>query len=157
MMKPFTPEQRVASFEAKYRKGRLPHSCWKWLASARGRYGQFTGSSGRMQAHRWAYEHYVGPIPDGAVIDHLCRNRLCVNPDHLEPVTNRENLMRGQGITAKNARKTHCLLGHEFTPENTYVSAGRKDRSRRMCKACHYLHDKKWRDKRAAIRARSES
>ena len=81
--------------------------------------------------HRVVYEAAVGVIPDGMVIDHLCRNRACCNPAHLEVVTNRENILRGEGLSAKNAKKTHCKHGHEFTEENTYAYRGK-----RYCRAC---------------------
>lgn len=82
-------------------------------------------------AHRDAYEKKHGKIPDGLVIDHLCRNGLCVNVKHLEAVTNVENVMRGEGAPAKNARKTHCLRGHALTPDNVF-----NRKNRRACKTC---------------------
>lgn len=97
--------------------------CWLW--------GGVTGSAGygsvyidgrQVAVHRFAYELLVGPIPTGMQLDHLCRVRHCVRPDHLEPVTLAENVLRGVGTSAVNARKTHCKRGHEFTPENTKVS-----------------------------------
>jgi HNH endonuclease len=69
-------------------------------------------------AHRVAYEMWFGPIPDGLVIDHLCRNRACVNPAHMEPVTHRENLLRGTGASARQAAKKTCIRGHEFDVRN---------------------------------------
>ena len=79
-------------------------------------------------AHRVAYEKAYGPIPEGLVIDHLCRNGLCVNPEHLEAVTRKENILRGEGACAQNARKTHCKRGHELIPENLIErSDGRRD------------------------------
>lgn len=88
-----------------------------------------------VPAHRYAYESIVGPIPNGMVLDHVkqrCGNRACVNPAHLEPVTNRVNILRGSGITALNARKTHCPKGHEYTDANTIRG---KDRVRK-CRSC---------------------
>lgn len=84
--------------------------CWIWIAStaSQGRYGRFE----ERQAHAWAYEHFIGAIPDGCEIDHLCRVTLCVNPAHLEPVTHRVNILRGLAPTALNAAKTHCKRGH---------------------------------------------
>jgi hypothetical protein len=82
-----------------------------------------------MFAHRWSYEHYIGPIESGLVIDHLCRTPTCVNPYHLEPVTSAENLVRGVGpqvTRERHANRTHCKRGHEFTLENTrYCKDGR--------------------------------
>lgn len=83
-------------------------------------------------AHRVFYEHHVGPIPLGLTIDHLCKVTRCVNPDHLEPVTQRVNTLRGDGPSAVNARKTHCPHGHEYTPDNTYV----RKAGGRICKTC---------------------
>lgn len=94
-------------------------------------YGILSGKA-MVLAHRHAYEKEYGPIPDGLVIDHLCRVGLCVNPLHLEAVTNKENILRGYGAPAVNARKTHCHKGHEFSEENTHISP----QNRRICKAC---------------------
>jgi hypothetical protein len=82
--------------------------------------------------HRVAYEAVNGPIPGGLVIDHLCRNRLCANPAHLEAVTHRVNLLRGIGVAAKHAAKTACPRGHTYTEENTY----RSKEGSRVCRAC---------------------
>lgn len=94
------------------------------------------GRVGYKMAHRIVYEQEVGAIPDGLQIDHLCRNRWCVNVEHLEPVTIAENVLRGEGITAINARKTHCIHGHEFTEKNTYVRPDRTNH--RDCRICRY-------------------
>lgn len=116
--------------------------CWLWTATkVSDGYGQFLLTVDGVQrgrpAHRHAYELLVGPIPDGHQLDHLCRVRACVNPDHLEPVTQRENVLRGEGLAAINARKTHCKNGHEFTDENTRRYVGPNGAPRRACRACH--------------------
>lgn len=113
-----------------------PGECHEWLGRIdKYGYGQFLPAGGRranqMGAHRWSYEHFVGPIPDGFQIDHLCRNRKCVNPEHLEAVTPRENVLRSLNPPAMNAKKTHCLHGHPFDAENTVRSG-----NRRICKTC---------------------
>lgn len=111
--------------------------CWEWTASVMAAgYGQINlgrRGDGIGYAHRLAYEWLVGPIPPDLVIDHVCRNRRCVNPAHLEVVTERENILRGAGGSAINALKTHCVNGHEFTPENTYVYSMTGARSCREC------------------------
>lgn len=106
--------------------------CWLWSAArtADG-YGNIKVDGKARRAHRLAYELSVGEIPAGLDLDHLCRNRSCVNPDHLEPVTRRENVLRGDGLAALRAKQTHCKSGHEFTPENTYTGSGG-----RSCRRC---------------------
>lgn len=84
--------------------------------------------------HRVAYETFVGPIPAGMTIDHLCRNKLCVNPEHLEAVTQRENSFRAPNYIGN---RTHCPSGHEYSPDNTHVN---QKTNRRTCRACHRKH-----------------
>lgn len=91
--------------------------------------------------HRIAHEIYIGPIPDGYQVDHLCSNRVCVNPAHLEAVTPLENTQR------VSRRRTHCLRGHEFTPANTRQ---RGDRLGRVCRACDAIRANEYRERRAA-------
>jgi hypothetical protein len=113
--------------------------CWLWTGSVMPRgYGKVTIAKRRLLAHRIAYEAFVGPIPEGLTLDHLCRVRRCVNPGHLEPVTVRENTLRSPVAPAAiNARKTHCVHGHEFSPENTRVQFRRSDQGEhRICRAC---------------------
>ena len=108
--------------------------CWLWQGRiAPNGYGRFSHGGKDLYAHRVAYELAGGVIPSGLQIDHLCRVRHCVNPAHLEAVTQRENLLRGEGLTAQNARAGVCKHGHEFTPENTYY---RPDRPGRICVKC---------------------
>lgn len=115
-------------------------TCWLWTgAVAGGDYGRFALTAHHMvQAHRWSYEQWHGPLPDGLVLDHLCRVHRCVNPAHLEPVANRENILRGVGLSAINRQKTHCKRGHEFTVANTQVWAGQ-----RRCRRCGTLSKRK--------------
>lgn len=93
------------------------------------------GKRKTMRAHRAAYIEFREPIPDGLTIDHLCRNTGCVNPSHMEAVTAKINVLRGETITGINSRKTHCLRGHEFTEANTYIAK----KGSRVCKACHKM------------------
>ena len=116
-----------------------PTGCWLWTASKDGNgYGLFSGRPGgaSIRAHIWSYEYHVGPVPDGLQLDHLCRKRACVNPEHLDPVTSRVNSLRGDTVYAANAAKTHCKRGHEFTPENTHITT----QGSRSCKTCMVIH-----------------
>jgi hypothetical protein len=141
----------IERFMAKVQKAIT--GCWEWTACCNQKgYGLFRlgsrkfGTRQFILAHRFAYRHFVGPIPDGLTLDHLCRNRACVNPEHLEPVLHRVNVLRGIGPSAQNARKMHCLRGHEYNAENTYTNS----QGKRACRICK-------RSRRAAIRARRKS
>lgn len=121
--------------------------CAEWQGARTNGYGRFTIRFGRgrgghqqtFQAHRMAYELLVGPIPGGLVIDHLCRNPACVNPDHMEPVTIAENVRRGSaGQHGSHRRLTHCKYGHAFTEANTLIDC----RGRRRCKTCRQAWDR---------------
>lgn len=108
--------------------------CWEWRGHRQGArgYGRLSVNKVALYAHRVAYEIAKGPIPEGYDVDHLCRHPWCVRPTHLEVVSRRTNLLRGQTLTALHAAQTHCLRGHEYTPENTY----RKRSGWRECRAC---------------------
>jgi hypothetical protein len=124
--------------------------CWLWTATLiNSGYGRFWLAGKTELAHRVAYELWVGPIPVGVEVDHLCHNpdtcnggvtcphRRCVNPDHLILVPHRLNLLRGNTIPAHNAVKTHCSNGHRFSAENTRMQFDRKRRSfYRVCRQC---------------------
>jgi len=109
--------------------------CWLWLGAKTTGYGVMRLRGKNVLAHRFAYEDIVGSIPEGLQIDHLCRNPSCVNPSHLEVVTNKENCLRGESPNAINARKTHCDNGHPFDEQNTYV---RPDNGQRQCRICRH-------------------
>ena len=127
-----TPDE-LQRFEAKVE--RMPDGgCWIWTASRkRFGYGQFFLRRRIRPAHRVAYEHFVGPIPAGLQLDHLCRQPACVNPAHLEPVTAAENLRRGlNGVLS--VTRTHCRRGHERNEKNVYVDPS----GTKVCRRCRY-------------------
>lgn len=118
---------------------RGPEECWEWLSSTRKGYGQIAGEYGKRQplpAHRVSYELEYGEIPDGFQIHHECHNRSCVNPAHLRALSpsDHSKLHGGGSACAANAAKTHCIHGHEFTPENTYVNPSSGSRQCRECR-----------------------
>lgn len=121
--------------------------CREWGASLDvGGYGTLSINGRTTKAHRASYEEFVGPIPNGLFLDHLCRNRKCIEPTHLEPVTIRENTLRSPvAAPAVNAKKTHCKRGHEFTAENTYVMAD----GGRSCRKCRVIHTQNYNARKA--------
>lgn len=109
--------------------------CWEWTGRVETTgYGKFSYRGAQVLAHRFVYELLVGPIPSGMQIDHLCHNRACVNPDHLEPVSARINQLRSMSPSGQNVRKTHCPKGHPYDEENTYVTPN----GGRQCRACRH-------------------
>ena len=111
-----------------------PSGCWEWAGwhNHKG-YGMFWFEGRDQPAHRVSYTLSVGEIPAGLDLDHLCRNRGCVNPAHLEPVTRGENLLRGDTFNARNAAKTECPKGHPYDDKNTYTTR----KGGRSCRTCH--------------------
>jgi hypothetical protein len=103
-----------------------PGGCWMWTAGTANTYGQFRVGGQRVQAHRFSYEMVHGEVALELVMDHLCRRHLCVNPEHLEPVSNEENVARG--VEARGGLKTHCVHGHSLADAYVYKK-GRKCRS----------------------------
>jgi hypothetical protein len=151
MLKPTLPiptkltARQITNFFAKVNK--IPGGCWLWIGCTNERgYGEVQLNTTRFLAHRVSFTYFKGPIPNNLQLDHLCRVHNCVNPQHLEPVTMRENILRGKTINAFNLAKTHCAKGHEFTPENTYLrplkSENYSNLTRRDCRACQYESNK---------------
>lgn len=124
------------------------NGCWEWIGAlnSRGYSSVGNGKGSSVLAHRLAYEIIVGPIPDGLTIDHLCRNKPCVNTDHLEPVTVAENNRRAARL------QTHCSKGHPLSGQNLYLRRRKHGWVQRVCRKCNYEHGKAWRArKRAAM------
>jgi len=133
----------------------LTSGCWQWTASTNAKgYGQLgsktaDGRPTMVLAHRFSYEHFIGPIPDGLTLDHLCRNTRCANPTHLEPVTNRENFMRGNHPKVLIHRAKVCSRGHALTPENTRHRPG-KPEGTGACITCKNAASRASEDRRIA-------
>lgn len=133
--------KQIRDIERFLKKVNKTDSCWIWTGTCHdspGRlaYGRFWHNNKMKMAHRFSYELHIGNIPDGLQLDHLCRNPPCVNPEHLEPVTARENISRSPFF---NGHKTYCKHGHEFTPLNTKIM----DDGHRECKICRVRHKEK--------------
>ena len=123
--------------------------CWHWIGTREGKqYGRMYWKGACVTAHRLVYELERGPIPDGMVLDHLCRNHSCVNPDHLEVVTPYENAMRGISFASVNAKKSVCVRGHSLS--NAVVSKGQRGRTQRVCRECANIRGRAYRQRISA-------
>lgn len=109
--------------------------CWIWKSSVdkRAGYARISDNGKQWLVHKWVWEQMGFRVPDGFELDHLCRNRRCVNPFHVEPVTHRENLLRGEGFPARNAQKTTCAKGHPYAGDNLYLTPREGHRRCRQC------------------------
>lgn len=133
---------RVTVSERFWAKVEKTSGCWIWTGTRVRGYGQFSRSRrDRVYAHRFAYEEIVGPIPEGLTLDHLCRNKACVNPDHLEVVSQRENSLRGEARNYVTIRTGVCPRGHAFAGANVYLQPNGK----RACRACRLERGKRYR------------
>ena len=125
--------------------------CWLWEhEEIAGGYGRIRCGGTKQLAHRVSYELLKGSIPHGMTLDHLCRVSCCINPDHLEPVTMRENILRGTGVGAVNSKKQSCKNGHIFDLVNTYLSHA----GSRVCRACDRM--RYYKNKEIVLRKRAE-
>lgn len=150
---PVTPNPDTAAlvglterFMARVKKS---DGCWLWTGGKRGRpgaqYGKYMMDGKLTGAHRISYQLFVGPIPEGMTIDHICRTTLCVRPDHLRVLTLVENIMIGTALPALNARKTHCIHGHPFDDQNTkHHSRSSGKKQRRCCICTHAAQAKRY-------------
>ncbi len=124
------------------------NGCWVWIGQVGNwGYGKFFAKGKHETAHRMSYKLFRGKIPNGKQIDHLCRNKLCVNPSHLEAVSIRENVLRGIGLAAQNAQKTHCNNGHELSGSNLYICP----RGKRECRRCRAQASMKFAHKKRSL------
>ena len=140
---------RASTWERFWSKVSVTPSCWEWTGTLVDGYGQFWNGNKLVQAHQYSYEIFIGRVPEGLQLDHLCRNRACVQPSHLEAVTLQENIRRGQTgtLNSANALKTHCLHGHPFNDKNTILrSQGGRD-----CRICHQEQDRRNKMKRKLL------
>lgn len=147
---PLHPTPMEASIQNLWSKVdvRSEDECWEWSGyRQKYGYGRTSLHGKRVLAHRAVYEMLRGPIPDALPLDHLCRNPPCCNPNHLEPVTHRVNILRGEAFSATNARKTHCMRGHPLWGENLYVIPSTGGR---VCRTCRRTSQRAYKERQQA-------
>ena len=143
------PRVRKPRFQLFMEKVRIEGECWLWTASTdKDGYGSFYSDEGTVRAHRFAYTTLVGPIPDGLELDHTCRVPGCVNPAHLEPVTQKINNQRSSSPSAQRAVATECKRGHPLSGENLHITPS----GHRKCRACHRNYLRDWRARKSESR-----
>lgn len=163
----WSPTGRSAIADSNRRRTRLPkerfwakvaepnsNGCREWLGRCnRNGYGQFYVNGRMVSAYKWLWEQTNGPVPDGLELDHKCRNRACIEPSHLEPVTHQVNIRRGNtGGMGYNQRKTHCKRGHPFSGNNLYLYPN----GDRGCRACTHAHHDKYKSQKRVVTNRGK-
>lgn len=141
----YSASYRKATLQQKWEMSvRKTKGCWIWKGSLSQGYGHIKAKHKNFAAHRLGYELLIGEIPVGKVLDHLCRNRACVNPHHLEIVTHKINILRGVGRAAMEARMKSCINGHLLVGDNLYI---RPKDGKRRCRLCNKRASKEWRER----------
>lgn len=141
------PNNSITAIIRFLQKINITKTCWIWIANIipnSGGYGLFWNGKQNILAHRFSYSYFNGTIPDEKTIDHICNNPSCVNPLHLRLLTMKENILRGNGAGAKNARKTHCPYGHKFTNKNIIRVVSRGKVLGKQCRKCNNIHQRKY-------------
>jgi HNH endonuclease len=149
-----------ASKERLMKNVSVSSDCWVWMgATSSSGYGTMEVSGKTASVHRVSYELFKGEIPAGMVIDHICKNRICVNPDHLRVVTHKQNTLENSNASAAiNAKKTHCVNGHPLEGDNLIVKKGKNGNETRACRTCarHWWREN-WRKKSRNLLKGSQS